>query len=219
VVLELGYLLRDVVGVYRARAIGLEAEHEPVGRHGHPTQRGPFVHALTVPQEHGHRGVVDRDLALLARLGGLHPTAAGQGGVNHQLPGLREQARPAQAHQLAATHPGHGAECERRRDIGHHLQRGLQVAAELAYLGRHMLTGHMPAGGQLEVGHRTASDDPPALRPPKQRRVQLRASFIRDALRPARRIRPKIRSMVASSMSRSLRRPISGENHLLCTLR
>jgi hypothetical protein len=48
---------------------------------------------------------------------------------------------------------------------------------------------------------------------------RLRASFIRDALRPAFRIRPKIRSVVASSTSRSRRRPISGENHLPWTLR
>jgi hypothetical protein len=41
---------------------------------------------------------------------------------------------------------------------------------------------------------------------------------MRDALSPAFRIRPNNRSIVASSISRSRRRPISGENHLPWTL-
>jgi hypothetical protein len=45
----------------------------------------------------------------------------------------------------------------------------------------------------------------------------LRASCSRDVLRPALRIRPKIRSIAASSTSTTRHPPISRENHFLCT--
>lgn len=133
--------------------------------------------------------------------------------------GRREQPGAAQATSSPRQHPGHRPEREHRGHIRHELDRRFEVAAQRIDLGRHVLTGRMPARGQFEVGHRAAGDDPPALRPPEQRGYKLPASFIRDALKPARRICPKIRSMVSSLISRSRRRPISGENHLPCTLR